>query len=49
MVMDAVTVSHQSPDIDVSHEDAEIFEVHLQSNFQPEECVWLCAHFVLSI
>ena len=31
MVMDAAPVSHQSPDTDVSDEDAEIFEVHLHS------------------
>lgn len=31
MVMDAACVSHQSPDTDVSNEDAEIFEVHLNS------------------
>lgn len=31
MVMDAVPVSHQSPDTNVSDEDAEIFEVHLNS------------------
>lgn len=31
MVIDAVSVSDQSPDTDVSHEDAEIFEVYLNS------------------
>lgn len=31
MVMDAAAVSHQSPDTDVSDEDAEIFEVCLNS------------------
>lgn len=30
-VMDAARVSHKSPDTDVSNEDAEIFEVHLNS------------------
>lgn len=31
MKMDAASVSHQSSDTDVSDEDAEIFEVHLNS------------------
>lgn len=31
MVMDAASVSRQSPDTDVSDGDAEIFEVHLNS------------------
>lgn len=46
-VMDATRVSHQSPDTDVSNEDAEIFEVRLNSAkllSAGRTCVGVCMH-----
>lgn len=51
-VMDASFVSHQSPDTDVSDEDAEVFEVHSNSAKLLSACricvgVCMCVHVYL--